>query len=139
MPILVPVCKTLNPLRVQGAAAGVRAQVGAFKMARDNLSEGLRFYMSLQEAIVQLGQQIGDFCLTRRIQRCPYLPFSTPSSHRPSISNTHLSICIKFQSPDVYSDCVYRCLRWRWAISNAEFETGCSLQVQQQKIDSTMP
>ena len=37
---------------------------------RDNLSEGLRFYMSLQEAIVTLQQQIGDFCLTRRIQRC---------------------------------------------------------------------
>ena len=52
----------------QAAAAGVRAQVGTFKEVRDNLSEGLRFYMSLQEAIVALGQQIGDFCLTRRIQ-----------------------------------------------------------------------
>ena len=48
----------------------MRAQVASFKEVRDNLSEGLRFYMSLQEAIANLGQQIGDFCLTRRIQWC---------------------------------------------------------------------
>ncbi len=54
---------------VQGASAGVRAQADVFREVRDNLSEGLRFYMSLQEAIVTLQQQIGDFCLTRRIQR----------------------------------------------------------------------
>ncbi len=41
-----------------------RAQV------RDNLSEGLRFYASLQEALTALAQHVGDFCLTRRIQRC---------------------------------------------------------------------
>ena len=53
----------------QGASAGIRAQADAYRDVRDNLSEGLRFYMSLQEAIVTLQQQIGDFCLTRRIQR----------------------------------------------------------------------
>jgi hypothetical protein len=36
---------------------------------RDNLSEGLRFYASLQEALTALAQHVGDFCLTRRIQR----------------------------------------------------------------------
>ncbi len=55
---------------LQGASAGIRAQADAYRDVRDNLSEGLRFYMSLQEAIVTLQQQIGDFCLTRRIQRC---------------------------------------------------------------------
>ena len=75
----------------EGAAAGLRAQVKGYKEARDNLSEGLRFYMSLQEAIVQLSQQIGDFCLTRRIQRCHFpnsssrLPNPPPSPNPPSL------------------------------------------------------
>ena len=59
---------------LQGAAAGIRVQAAAFKEVRDNLSEGLRFYMSLQEAVTGLSQQIGDFCLTRRIQRCAPAP-----------------------------------------------------------------
>ena len=42
--------------------------MASFKDVQNNLSEGLRFDMSLQEAIGSLGQQIGDFCLTRRIQ-----------------------------------------------------------------------
>lgn len=41
-----------------------------FRELRDNLSEGLRFYMSLQEAIAILRQQAGDYVLTRRLQRC---------------------------------------------------------------------
>ncbi len=57
----------------QGAAAGVRAQVSSFNEVRDNLSEGLRFYSSLQEALTSLQQHVGDFCLTRRIQRCASL------------------------------------------------------------------
>jgi len=54
----------------QAAAAGVRGSLGAYREVRDNLSEGLRFYMSLQEAIGTLGQQAGDYALTRRLQRC---------------------------------------------------------------------
>ena len=41
----------------------------AHGQVRDNLSEGLRFYASLQEALTALAQHVGDFCLTRRIQR----------------------------------------------------------------------
>ena len=41
----------------------------ACAQVRDNLSEGLRFYASLQEALTALAQHVGDFCLTRRIQR----------------------------------------------------------------------
>lgn len=55
---------------MQNAAAGVRGSVAAFNEVRDNLSEGLRFYASLQEALTALSQHVGDFCLTRRIQRC---------------------------------------------------------------------
>ena len=55
--------------RGQAAAAGVRASLSAYREVRDNLSEGLRFYMSLQEAIGTLGQQAGDYALTRRLQR----------------------------------------------------------------------
>ncbi len=56
--------------RAQAAAAGVRGSLSAYREVRDNLSEGLRFYMSLQEAIGTLGQQAGDYALTRRLQRC---------------------------------------------------------------------
>ena len=44
--------------------------MGGFKEVRDNMSEGLRFYMSLQEAIAILAQQAGDYALTRSLQRC---------------------------------------------------------------------
>ncbi len=55
---------------VQAAAAGMRAQARLWGEVRDNLSEGARFYASLQEAVAALQQHIGDFCLTRGIQRC---------------------------------------------------------------------
>ena len=51
-----------------------------FLEVRDNFSEGLRFYMSLQEAISHLAQQVGDYSMTRQIQRsanlmhCPFHP-----------------------------------------------------------------
>ncbi|KAL6776623.1 HLM1 [Auxenochlorella protothecoides x Auxenochlorella symbiontica] len=51
------------------AAAGIRQQCARFKELQDNLAEGLRFYMSLQEAIAQLRQHVGDHILTRRMQR----------------------------------------------------------------------
>ena len=54
---------------VQGAASGMRSKVVLFLEVRDNFSEGLRFYMSLQEAISHLAQQVGDYSMTRQIQR----------------------------------------------------------------------
>lgn len=54
---------------VQGAASGMRSKVALFLEVRDNFSEGLRFYMSLQEAISHLAQQVGDYSMTRQIQR----------------------------------------------------------------------
>ncbi|KAL4858651.1 Vacuolar-sorting protein [Chlorella vulgaris] len=53
----------------EGAASGVKASIKMYKELRDNLGEGLRFYMGLQEAIGSLRQQAGDHCMTRRIQR----------------------------------------------------------------------
>ncbi len=44
--------------------------MAGYKEVRDNMSEGLRFYMSLQEAIAVLAQQAGDYALTRSLQRC---------------------------------------------------------------------
>lgn len=62
----------------QIAAAGMRGRVRLWDEVRDNLSEGARFYASLQEALTALQQHIGDFCLTRRIQRCqPHLSTQT--------------------------------------------------------------
>ena len=43
--------------------------MGLYIEVRDNMSEGLRFYMSLQEAIQALQQQSGDFVLTRKLER----------------------------------------------------------------------
>ena len=45
------------------------ARLQAYVELRDNLSEGLRFYTSLGEAIATLRQQVGDHCMTRKIQR----------------------------------------------------------------------
>lgn len=53
----------------EGAASGMRSKVALFVEVRDNFSEGLRFYMSLQEAISHLAQQVGDYSMTRQIQR----------------------------------------------------------------------
>ncbi|EFN58134.1 hypothetical protein CHLNCDRAFT_141882 [Chlorella variabilis] len=53
----------------EGAAGGIKAGIKSYKELRDNLGEGLRFYMGLQEAIGSLRQQAGDHCMTRRIQR----------------------------------------------------------------------
>ena len=47
----------------------MRGRLAGYKEVRDNLAEGLRFYMSLQEAIRALSQQVGDYCLTRSMQR----------------------------------------------------------------------
>ena len=98
-----PMAQTCDPARrtpaqnttlinFQGASAGIRAQADAYRDVRDNLSEGLRFYMSLQEAIVTLQQQIGDFCLTRRIQRCGMYQMSCSAgwdvaADRPAVCN----------------------------------------------------
>ncbi|KAK9820581.1 hypothetical protein WJX72_011897 [[Myrmecia] bisecta] len=53
----------------EAGAAGMRGKLALYKEVRENMSEGLRFYMSLQEAIATLQQQTGDYCLTRRLQR----------------------------------------------------------------------
>lgn len=54
----------------QASAGGMRAQLATYRELRDNMSEGARFYTALQEAVKNLAQQAGDYCLTRRIQRC---------------------------------------------------------------------
>lgn len=47
----------------------MRSKLAVYRELQDNMSEGLRFYMSLQEAINTLRQQCGDYCLTRGIQK----------------------------------------------------------------------
>ena len=61
-------------IHMQAAAGGMRSTVAQLREVRENMSEGLRFYMSLQEAISTLSQQAGDYTLTRRLQRCSLLP-----------------------------------------------------------------
>jgi programmed cell death 6-interacting protein len=51
------------------AAQGQRASLKAYREILDHLSEGLRFYMSLQEAVAAHKQQCDDFCFTRALQR----------------------------------------------------------------------
>ncbi len=59
----------LDSVFLQTASQEVRRNMASFKEVRNNMSEGLRFYMSLQEAIAVLAQQAGDYILTRRLQR----------------------------------------------------------------------
>lgn len=47
----------------------MRNKLAVYRELQDNMSEGLRFYMSLQEAISTLRQQAGDYVLTRSIQK----------------------------------------------------------------------
>ena len=54
---------------MQASSGSMQSRLREFGELRDNLSEGLRFYMSLQEAIAILRQQAGDYVLTRRLQR----------------------------------------------------------------------
>lgn len=51
------------------AAAGTRSKAKSFLDMMGNMAEGVRFYSSFQEAVRSLKQQIGDFCLTRALQR----------------------------------------------------------------------
>jgi programmed cell death 6-interacting protein len=44
-----------------------------YKQIQSNFERGIRFYTSLQDAIGQLKQQCGDFCLTRKMQRDDFL------------------------------------------------------------------
>ena len=62
-----------------------------FLEVRDNFSEGLRFYMSLQEAVSHLAQQVGDYSMTRQIQRSAALMHCPSLSVCPSVC---LSVCL---------------------------------------------
>lgn len=51
------------------ASSNVKALVKTFKEVEDHLAEGLRFYMSLQDAVKQHQQQCSDYAYTRALQR----------------------------------------------------------------------
>ncbi|CAD7700541.1 unnamed protein product [Ostreobium quekettii] len=65
----VPVWKN----QCQIAAKEIKDEIRLFYEVRDNLGEGMRFYMSLQDAVRTMLQQTSDFCMTRRMQRDEYL------------------------------------------------------------------
>ena len=86
----------------QGAAGGMRGRLGAYREMRDNMSEGLRFYMSLQEAIATLHQQAGDYVLTRRLQRWAY-----PSTQALTDSITDIWLSYSFRHSNKDRICPY--------------------------------
>lgn len=51
------------------AAHKFRGVARDFNEIAGNLSEGIRFYTSLQDAVAALRQQVGDYCMTRKVQR----------------------------------------------------------------------
>eukprot|EP00878_Enallax_costatus_P005711 GHUV01005989.1.p1 GENE.GHUV01005989.1~~GHUV01005989.1.p1 ORF type:complete len:726 (+),score=266.47 GHUV01005989.1:1137-3314(+) len=53
----------------ESAATGIKNTLKTYKEVLDHLSEGLRFYMSLQEAVKQHQQQCSDYAYTRALQR----------------------------------------------------------------------
>ncbi|KAF8060549.1 BRO1 [Scenedesmus sp. PABB004] len=53
----------------EAAAGGIRGTLKTYREVLDHLSEGLRFYMSLQEAVKQHQQQCSDYAYTRALQR----------------------------------------------------------------------
>jgi len=46
----------------------ISAAVAKYREIRDNINEGLKFYVTLQDAITNLKQQCSDFTMTRNIQ-----------------------------------------------------------------------
>lgn len=46
----------------------VRAAVAKYREIRENINEGLKFYVTLQDAITNLKQQCSDYVMTRSIQ-----------------------------------------------------------------------
>eukprot|EP00879_Flechtneria_rotunda_P013649 GHRR01014259.1.p1 GENE.GHRR01014259.1~~GHRR01014259.1.p1 ORF type:complete len:727 (+),score=319.48 GHRR01014259.1:344-2524(+) len=53
----------------EAAAAGIKGALKTYKEVLDHLTEGLRFYMSLQDAVKQHQQQCSDYAYTRALQR----------------------------------------------------------------------
>ena len=76
-------------LFLQAGASGMRGKLAVYRELQDNMSEGLRFYMSLQEAINTLRQQSGDYVLTRSMQR--YLDLPLPQTGSPPASTPALA------------------------------------------------
>ncbi len=74
----------------QTAAGEVRRALASYREVRDSMSEGLRFYMSLQEAIATLAQQAGDYVLTRRLQRCALFILAPDLAHPRGCRMLHL-------------------------------------------------
>lgn len=68
---------------VQASASGMRGKLAAYRELQDQFGEGLRFYMSLQEAISTLKQQAGDYIMTRTIQK-----YVTQPAHKQSHIHT---------------------------------------------------
>ena len=71
----------------------MRSKVALFLEVRDNFSEGLRFYMSLQEAISHLAQQVGDYSMTRQIQRWGCSHSSTPAITPTCCASSLSTVC----------------------------------------------
>ncbi|XAR52479.1 hypothetical protein NMG60_11020591 [Bertholletia excelsa] len=46
----------------------IEAAVGKYREIKENINEGLKFYVTLQEAITNVKQQCSDFIMTRNIQ-----------------------------------------------------------------------
>ncbi|KAL6193319.1 PREDICTED: ALG-2 interacting protein X [Fragaria vesca subsp. vesca] len=46
----------------------IQAAIGKYREIKDNINEGLKFYVTLQDAITNVKQQCSDFVMTRNIQ-----------------------------------------------------------------------
>ncbi|CAM8939298.1 unnamed protein product [Rhodiola kirilowii] len=46
----------------------IRAAISKFQEIKENINEGLKFYVTLQDAITNVKQQCSDFVMTRRMQ-----------------------------------------------------------------------
>lgn len=46
----------------------IEASISKFREIKDNINEGLKFYVTLQDAITNIKQQCSDFVMTRNIQ-----------------------------------------------------------------------
>ena len=96
--------------------------MAAYKEVRANMSEGLRFYMSLQEAIAVLAQQAGDYIMTRRLQRLASLPRN--STTIPKKNSTKLAVPGRLNISSILKDIVFGPTE---VILIGECQSGCIL------------
>lgn len=90
----------------------IEAAIAKFREIKDNINEGLKFYVTLQDAITNVKQQSNDFAMTRNIQCREMIEdvqrqvagLSFQDKHTGSFNNNYPSVGNQNQRPNTQTD-----------------------------------